>query len=276
MTFLIDASLAKEMDNKRGYIKDNSAIVDIMGREYLIEEANQHSARIEKPKALLYDPNVSADNKIERKRELEYYRGSLREAWNKGMQNLVMPLSLTEDFIRFIAAKIDPCYFEEYSAEVLQTGSAPYRRLNDAVRPTGATHTPPYPAKIPSEMEELIKNIQQFYAILSKGELHPTELAGFSHLHIARIHPFPDVNGRTSRMIQNLILADSEFPPVVLYEGERRSYHLLIGKAIKGYHRRDGKKDPFNISDEEKQFFTFIADKVNVSLDKILDTEVKK
>lgn len=262
---IVDLGLLKELDNKKSFL--NSVGNRRQVKEYLEDEANQHSSRIEKPKALIYDRNVNEKDKELRLRDIKYYQDSLKWAWEYAIHNINHPLN--EDFIKFVAGKIDPSYFQEYSDEILSTGKAPYRRINDAVRPTGATVTPPYPAKVPREMERLVENINKLSNLVKIGEVHPVELAAYTHLHFVKIHPFPDANGRTSRLLQNTILNKKGFPPGIIYEGERRTYHQLLDNAIVNYNMDNGL---FDISNQEKQFFTFIADKVNISLDKILDS----
>lgn len=266
---LVERALFKELDDKAEYIRKNSIDSNEIDLNYITEEANQHSARIESPKAIQYDPTVDDQTKLTAKRNLDYFKGVLEEAWKWGRKHIELPL--TEDEIKTLAVKIDPHFFEEYSDQALSVGMAPYRRITEAVRPTGATNTPPYPAKVPSEMQKLVETGKTLTQMILEGSLHPVELAAYFHFHLARIHPFPDVNGRTSRMTQNLILANFRLPSAVLPEGERRSYHLLLDHAHTGYKRRRDRENPLSVSEGEKQFYTYIADKVNVSLDTILD-----
>ena len=41
---------------------------------------------------------------------------------------------------------------------------------------------------------------------LYKKILNPIELSSFVHAEFVRIHPFPDGNGRTARILMNFIL----------------------------------------------------------------------
>lgn len=95
---------------------------------------------------------------------------------------------------------------------------------------SGAQHTPPSP----NQMYQQIKN---FYADLTwKGrELNPIELAAWTHAEFVKIHPFPDGNGRTSRLIMNYQLMANGFPPISIAKENRLSYfNTLETYAVEG------------------------------------------
>lgn len=74
-----------------------------------------------------------------------------------------------------------------------------YRRSN--VRISGSSHVPPPHYKL----IELMESYYTFYEN-SKSKLHPVILAAEIHERLVSIHPFIDGNGRTSRLVMNLIL----------------------------------------------------------------------
>lgn len=45
--------------------------------------------------------------------------------------------------------------------------------------------------------------------------------AALAHLKLVDIHPFSDGNGRTSRLLMNLILIKAGYPPVIIMKQER-------------------------------------------------------
>lgn len=65
----------------------------------------------------------------------------------------------------------------------------------------GSAHIPPQPFLVPKLMEEYF----EWYRA-NKNNLHPVVLAAEMHERLVTIHPFIDGNGRTSRLIMNLIL----------------------------------------------------------------------
>jgi Fic family protein len=52
--------------------------------------------------------------------------------------------------------------------------------------------------------------------------LHPVELAAEFHFRFVYIHPFSDGNGRTARLLMNLILMKYGFPPAVKAANDAR------------------------------------------------------
>lgn len=65
--------------------------------------------------------------------------------------------------------------------------------------------------------------------------LHPLVLAALFHEKFERIHPFYDGNGRTGRMLLNLILLCFDFPPLIILHKERMQYY----KALDAGHKSE-------------------------------------
>ena len=74
------------------------------------------------------------------------------------------------------------------------------------VRISGSSHIPPEPYLIEKMMEDYFL----FYET-QKSSLHPVILATEMHERLVSIHPFIDGNGRTSRLIMNLILLQNGY-----------------------------------------------------------------
>ena len=86
------------------------------------------------------------------------------------------------------------------------------------VRIMGAFKEPPQPYLVPIQMEGL------FYD-LAKDKRHPIERAALFHLNFEGIHPFIDGNGRTGRLILNLMLMQCGYPPVNVKFADRKRYY---------------------------------------------------
>ena len=63
---------------------------------------------------------------------------------------------------------------------------------------------------------------------------NPVVLAAIAHYNFVRIHPFDDGNGRGARILMNLILMQSAYPPIVIANEDRRSYLDVLRKADAG------------------------------------------
>jgi hypothetical protein len=60
---------------------------------------------------------------------------------------------------------------------------------------------------------------------------HPVELAALAHHRLVAIHPFFDGNGRTARLVMNLILMRAGYPPTVIQRINRRQYYRVLDQA---------------------------------------------
>ncbi len=56
----------------------------------------------------------------------------------------------------------------------------------------------------------------------------------FLHHRVAYIHPFLDGNGRTARLVSNLVFMSAGFPPIVLRVEDRRRYYACLEEADRG------------------------------------------
>jgi Fic family protein len=61
----------------------------------------------------------------------------------------------------------------------------------------------------------------------------PEQLASV-HAGFERIHPFLDGNGRTGRLVLNLLLVRLGYPPAIIYKGDRKRYLAALRRADQG------------------------------------------
>jgi len=97
------------------------------------------------------------------------------------------------------------------------------------VRVAGATFMPPPPDKIQQLIIELLQTLSQ-----NPDELRPIELAAFFHHKFVYIHPFVDGNGRTARLLMNVILMRSGYPFTILLKVDRPKYLRTLSDADNG------------------------------------------
>lgn len=91
-------------------------------------------------------------------------------------------------------------------------------------------HIPPHPNDVPLYMQEFNEWLNSQKAL----KMHPVEFAAIAHYKLVYIHPFVDGNGRTSRLLMNLILMKSGFPPVSIQVGDRWVYYETLEAANHG------------------------------------------
>lgn len=126
---------------------------------------------------------------------------------------------ITEQVIRDIHAIVVKNIEKEYAG----------RFRAGQVRILGADFIPPNYLKIPKLIEDLIKWL---YGSDSKKK-YILDQAAFFHHRFETIHPFYDGNGRTGRLLMNLILMQKGYPPIIISNTDRKKYLHALSKASK-------------------------------------------
>ncbi|MEC1180432.1 Fic family protein [Metasolibacillus meyeri] len=91
---------------------------------------------------------------------------------------------------------------------------------------SGAVHTPPPPFKIKEQMDALMS----WYDGEAQA-LHPIVRSTMLHAIFVGNHPFIDGNGRTARLLLNLELLKSGYPPIIIRVENRLAYYNALDKA---------------------------------------------
>ncbi len=247
---LINNGILTEINRKEERLRSNpSYYLDFckMKQRALQREAAKHSVSIELEGVY----NTTSKDRILKSREQKRCERCLFEALDWGLQNY--PKKLSEYFIRHTGVLVDPTQ-----------NSEGFR--NTRVRILGAKVSPPAPEKLKRELS--------MFLIENDSLKNPIEKALHSHLHLARIHPFLDGNGRTSRLIQNIILEDGKHFPIIIRKSDREEYLELIDNAIYSrwiaetdlHSHKNGEyskaKDKFsegNLTPKEKKYYSGIV-----------------
>lgn len=94
---------------------------------------------------------------------------------------------------------------------------------------------------IKTDLDILLKWIEK-----NKNAVHPMAYASIFHHKFEKIHPFFDGNGRTGRLLLNLILLKAGYPPVIILKRNRVAYLEALRKAdttdLTKAHHSDYKK----------------------------------
>ena len=126
-----------------------------------------------------------------------------------------------------------------------------YRKVQVMIQ--GSSHMPPQPFLVAKEMEDYF-----IWYESNKKKLHPILLAAEMHERLVTIHPFIDGNGRTSRLIMNLILMQHGYV-IANIKGDydnRMKYYQSLEKA--------------QTSNDKEDFLVFIATIEKESLERYL------
>jgi len=107
-----------------------------------------------------------------------------------------------------------------------------YKRESNSVKTqTGETHFYATPEETPARMEALMAWLSETKAT---PDLHPLVVAAQFHHEFTAIHPFDDGNGRMARLLSNLNLMQSGYPPVVVKQDNRDEYYSVLSQADAG------------------------------------------
>lgn len=127
-----------------------------------------------------------------------------------------------------------------------------YRRVQVMIK--GSSFMPPQPFLVTKEMEDFF-----IWFETNKNALHPIVLAAELHERLVTIHPFIDGNGRTSRLVMNLILLQNGYI-IANIKGDYDS-RMQYYNALETAQTKNNKED----------FLLFIAQTEKESLERYLE-----
>ena len=100
-----------------------------------------------------------------------------------------------------------------------------YRQLD--VKAAGTNYLYPAHYLLPQLMTDFVEWLNS----KSARQLHPIDFATTAHYRFVTIHPFRDGNGRTARLIMNLLLMRAGYPIVIISNQIRNEYINAIAFA---------------------------------------------
>ena len=102
------------------------------------------------------------------------------------------------------------------------------------VKISGSDYEPPKAYEVPHKMAELGEYVQRTTSGENELDDLPILTATAVHAWLARIHPFIDGNGRTSRILMNLILMRQGYPICIITQEERLRYYDALEETQAG------------------------------------------
>ena len=137
-----------------------------------------------------------------------------------------------------------------------------YRRI--PVRIAGSLVVLPNPHKVSDLMKSFIGSFKH------SQNLHPVELASEAHYQLVTIHPFVDGNGRTARLLMNMILLMTGYPLAIIRKTDRLAYINSLEKAQLSKSKDDYLKLIFDAVDRSLDIYLQAAqNKIDFSVNKL-------
>lgn len=125
-----------------------------------------------------------------------------------------------------------------------------YRKENVLI--SGANHIPPNYLAVPDLMQEMVAQYQK-----EAHTFHPIIRAARVHSDFVSIHPFVDGNGRTARLLLNLELMKTGYPPIIIRKEDRLRYYEAL--------------DQSHTEHKHQAFIALVAERMEATLDLYLN-----
>lgn len=94
---------------------------------------------------------------------------------------------------------------------------------------TGINEVGSPPDEVEGDLAELIEEVNTI------GQRAPLKAGAYFHARFEHIHPFADGNGRVGRTLLNYWLMINDYPPMIIYEEDRRAYY----DALQAYDEQE-------------------------------------
>ncbi len=154
-------------------------------------------------------------------------------AIKKIYQIISKDLNITESLIKDLHRMI---LVEPYADEKAEITPGEWKKIHNYLySPTGERIEFVAPDEVPAKMSNLVNWLNNHIAPpkrkKKKYDLHPLLITAGFHAQFIQIHPFGDGNGRTARLLCNLILMLCGYVPMVIQLDNRKDYYTAINNS---------------------------------------------
>lgn len=87
---------------------------------------------------------------------------------------------------------------------------------------TGIHEVGSTPDEVVPDLRELLDEVNEV------GQKNPLKAGAYLHAKFEYIHPFADGNGRVGRTLLNYWLMVNNYPPMIIYEEDKKKYYLAL------------------------------------------------
>lgn len=94
---------------------------------------------------------------------------------------------------------------------------------------TGINEVGSPPEDVESDLFDLLEEVNDI------GKQSPLKAGAYLHARFENIHPFADGNGRVGRTLLNYWLMINDYPPMIIYEEDKRGYY----EALQAYDEQE-------------------------------------
>ena len=208
-------------------------------RDIWFEEAH-HSTAIEgntlvlkQVEALLSEGRAIGNKELSEYMEVRGYAQASEWVYGQGIYqdgdwNIEQRVTLTE--LRQVhKAALDPVWDVAPHPDATPAEAPGSFREHD-IHPFPGGMTPPTWPLVPALVDEWIADANN---LVPRAPDFPDRVADL-HAAFERIHPFLDGNGRTGRLILNLMLVRLGYPPAIIYKRQRSEYLRALRRADAG------------------------------------------
>lgn len=150
------------------------------------------------------------------------------QAVGKGEWRDAAYLNLTE--IRECHRRVVEPVWLHFPPDGLHPKEGPGSFRQHDIAPFAGGMRPPAFTDVPALMNDWIGSANAGQAAAEQPMFHLADL----HASFERLHPFRDGNGRTGRLLLNLLLVRHGYPPAIIHKRDRQRYLSALDRADRG------------------------------------------